>query len=80
MVRFSVKDLLVSTTLIAVGVGGFICGASDTIPGDFPIWLASGPCVGAGLLYPFRLATIGAVIGGFIMFALMWFVMSALPI
>lgn len=64
-VRFSIRDLLVATALIAVGMAGlaYIFGGPET--GPFPIWLwfFSGACIGAGALTPFKRPIVGAVCG-----------------
>ena len=72
MPRFTVKDMLLAITLIAVGAGvqSFLVRNPDALrgPGDIAALLmllgyCGGACIGAGLLLPFKRALKGAVIG-----------------
>lgn len=73
MPRFTIKDLLIATTLIAVGTGMI----AVVLRGDawlwprgnlavltvFALWLSGGGCIGAGLLIPFKHPLVGASAG-----------------
>jgi hypothetical protein len=68
--RFSLKRLLLSTGLIAVGVA---YASYWTVHGDRPhplgdacafvMWIGSGASIGAGVFLPFRKPWIGAFLG-----------------
>jgi hypothetical protein len=68
MPRFSIKDLLWSTTLIAAGFGVFVITvrAARGEP-NWILWHGSGALAGAGILFPFRHPWIGAVFGAVLM-------------
>jgi hypothetical protein len=75
MPRFALKDLLLSTTLIALGLACYVWVQRSQIPLlEHPIILlpliGSGALVGAGILHPFRVAWMGALIGALAMLAL----------
>ena len=68
--KFNLKELLLSTTLIAVGLAMAITPYSAfedelwyylLLPQL--LWLGAGALVGAGILLPFNKAAIGAVLG-----------------
>lgn len=76
MPRFTIKDLLLATTLIAIGVGMLAQIFSGTSPdwikllGDsiavavcILIWLGSGALIGAGLFSLFKHPWIRAAVG-----------------
>jgi hypothetical protein len=62
MPRFTIKDLLVATTLIAVGAGAlaFLFRNDEEIfhrsgmSGVLLWWLGGGACIGAGVFTPFK--------------------------
>jgi hypothetical protein len=65
--HFSLKQLFVSTALIAVGLAVMVrvvrvAGLFHWII-DFPICFLAGALLGAGALAPFKRARLGAVIG-----------------
>jgi hypothetical protein len=64
--QFSLKRLLVSTGLISVGLG-YLFAAIRLGQLRYAIMLlplfCAGPLICAGILHPFRLAWLGAVIG-----------------
>jgi hypothetical protein len=65
--HFSLKQLFVSTALIAVGLAVMVrvfqvAGLFHWII-DFPICFLAGALLGAGALVPFKRAGLGAVIG-----------------
>jgi hypothetical protein len=66
--RFSLRNLFLASTLIAVGIGGLTLVARGEwdlpqIGLVFGIWYGSSALLGAGLLTPFHKKTIGAVLG-----------------
>ena len=68
MPRFGTKELLASTFLIAVGLGGLVLLLKGPPLLDHPIimfspWIISGAFIGAGILHPFRLTWAGGFIG-----------------
>jgi hypothetical protein len=74
IVRFSVKELLLATTLIAIGIVT-ICITTQPRPylgglSHAALWLFGGGCVGAGLFAPFSKPWIGAVVGVFVQLVL----------
>ena len=73
MPRFSIKDLLLATTLVAIGIGG-MCGADAGFlePAELNMltWVVCGAVAGAGIGYPFHLWRLGAVLG--FVAALIW--------
>jgi hypothetical protein len=88
MPRYSTKELLLSTTLIACGVGilAFMLKGAPYIDPDtttlfltLSAWCVGGALIGAGLLVPFHRPRLGAVLGLFFQFVLMIvsFVLSA---
>jgi hypothetical protein len=78
MPRFTVKDLLIATTLIAVGAGmlAFVFQNGEEIKrgygaGVFAVlWFGGGAFVGAGIFTPFKRPWMGAIIGVMIQFVL----------
>jgi hypothetical protein len=86
MPRFSIKDLLLATTLIAVGVGAesFLIRSPNAYRGSGEIRSAilmlfgycGGACIGAGLLLPFKRPLFGLAIG----FAMQSFLIAAILI
>jgi hypothetical protein len=65
--RFSLKQLFVSTALVAVGLTVWmrvvrVTGLFHWVL-DFPICFVAGAVIGAGVLVPFKRAGLGAVIG-----------------
>jgi hypothetical protein len=71
MPRFTVKDLLTTTTLTAVGAGGlaFVFQNGEEIKRAYGaavfavFWFGGGACIGAGLFTPFKRPLTGAIIG-----------------
>jgi hypothetical protein len=67
--RFVLKDLFASTALIAVGLAWIYVAypllrhSIDDL--EFPVWvfIVGGSFIGAGVLAPFRMASIGAILG-----------------
>lgn len=82
MPRFTIKDLLLATTLIAIGAGMLAPIFLDTVPRRisswgiwgvflwFLIWFGGGGLIGAGLFTPFRKVRIGVAIGVLVQFML----------
>ena len=70
MARFSVRDILVSFTLIALGGGGLRLlydlrpwsGASGFLA-VLTAWCVCGAVIGAGIAYPFNMWRYGCAIG-----------------
>ena len=66
MLRFSLKDVFTSTTLIAIGLAvlSLICPAySEVSIGVYALWFGAGASIGAGVFVPFRKIWLGATIG-----------------
>jgi hypothetical protein len=69
MPRFTVKDLLIAITLIAIGAGAwaFLFHNVDELerlhgPWLAPLlWFGGGPCIGAGLFTPFKRPWTGVI-------------------
>ena len=69
--QFSLKDLFLGTTMIAVGFGIAVLPFSTIVWDEMwffrlvpqGLWLGGGALIGAGLLLPYKKAAIGAVIG-----------------
>jgi integral membrane sensor domain MASE1 len=82
MPRFGMKDLFVSTTLIAAGLGYMVAADGINLPDSItvPLWFVSGAAIGAGICHPFRLAWVGAIIGALAILALAIYVNSVLPV
>ncbi len=86
MWRFTIKEMLLATTLIALGLAGLLIPhhmglafetagpAVRTIAGI--LWLASGPLIGAGLFLPSRQPWDGAIIG----FMFQWIALLLIPV
>ncbi len=61
--------MFVATTLIAVGIGGYVtiftASALDisTLPAVFGVWYGAAAFIGAGVLAPFKKPIWGAAIG-----------------
>jgi hypothetical protein len=70
MPRFTIKDLLLTTTLIAIGAGMFACigeyqrAIAESGNGGLlvALWFGGGACIGAGLMAPFKRLGTGALI------------------
>jgi hypothetical protein len=71
MPRFSIKDLLIATTCIAMGIGllAFPYYHHEYISANLPsstyvlCWFGGGALIGAGILNPFGRPLWGAAIG-----------------
>jgi hypothetical protein len=75
VVRFSVKELLLSTTLLAAGIVA-VCLTIEprsylSTSGHIVCWLIGGAFIGAGLFLPFKRPWIGATVGALIQIALL---------
>jgi hypothetical protein len=78
MPRFTVKDLLLATTLIAIGAGtlAFLFQNGEQIKHSYGaaifagLWFGGGAFIGAGTFLPFKRPWTGAVIGVVIQFLL----------
>jgi hypothetical protein len=71
MPRFSLKDLLIGTALLAGGICS-VCGISRLptelslqgyIAAAMLLWVGGGALIGAGLLTPFKRPWLGAALG-----------------
>lgn len=73
-VQFTLKDLFLSTTLVALGLVIAVLSVSPVFLRVLPwifwylyvplgLWLSGGAMIGAGVLFPFKKAAVGAVIG-----------------
>jgi hypothetical protein len=66
MPRFSIKDLFIATTLVAVGVGAlcvlFSREETPVIPGLI-LFFGGSALIGAGIFMPFKWRWVGAGIG-----------------
>ena len=66
MLRFTLKDLFLSITLIAIGIGVLLVMLTSALPWpwlDLGLWLVSGALIGAGGLVPFKMVRFGIGIG-----------------
>ena len=71
MPRFSIKDLIVSTTLVAAGFAAALSPFRFNFEVDgraiwpllLSLWFGGCMMVGAGAMYPFKRAWIGALLG-----------------
>jgi len=78
MPRYSLKDLLLSTALVAVGMAmlyvlfTYRWGVPNAVPLMTTVWIAGGTLIWAGLLLPFRHPWIGACVGAVIQMALIY--------
>ena len=69
MPRFTVKEMLLATTLFAVGAGllAFLYQNSEDVfqnggmKGILLLWYGGGACTGAGLLTPFKRPWTGVI-------------------
>jgi hypothetical protein len=76
--QVSLRDLMLGIVLISVGLGTLLANLSNAFNLDwnsteghialFGITFASGAMIGAGLLSPFKLKTVGMIVG----FVLVW--------
>ena len=67
--RFSLKRLLISTTLIAVGVAGLTQCIRHPPANDLKLvewWAGSGAIIGSGILNIFGKLWVGVLLGGII--------------
>ena len=87
MPRFRVKDLMLSTALIALGLGYICYELSGDMHSEIPLpeflllpmWIGSGSSIGAGIAHLFGKAWAGAVLGGIANLALFVYAVSAIP-
>ena len=73
MPRFSIKDLLLATTMVAVGIGAALLAQQLAKSLEYPgaalaiaelgLWVGGSALAGAGVLYPFGRAVVGAAVG-----------------
>ncbi|MCI0333969.1 MAG: hypothetical protein L0228_12185 [Planctomycetes bacterium] len=67
MPRFSIKDLLVSTTLVAVGLAGIVVVVNHWPSGptwsDAVLFISGNALIGAGILGRAKKPWIGALLG-----------------
>lgn len=84
--QFTIRDLLLSTVLIALGIG--ILSAAYRVPDHHvPFYSVaaffciplSGPLIGAGLFLPFGKARLGAIWGLLVMVTLLCIVADVQP-
>jgi hypothetical protein len=76
--RFALKDMFACTALIAVGLAWIYVAypmlrhSIDHL--EFPVWLfiVGGAFIGSGILAPFKLASIGAVLGALVLLLLIY--------
>jgi hypothetical protein len=79
MKRFTLKDLLIGISLIAIGLG--MIGSGEimrlTSVSALCLWLVAWPVIGAGVFYPFKRPMVGAVAAvffqlTFLLFKFLW--------
>lgn len=67
MLRFDIKSLLYSITLVSLGLGALyiVTSPSTHLPSMYVnlLLVSIGPTIGAGLLLPFGLAWVGVALG-----------------
>ena len=76
MPRFTTKDLLIATTLIAIGVGLLVFAykhptlrAGEPGSWEFPVgWFGGGALICAGVFAPFKRPIVGGIAGLVIQF------------
>ncbi len=77
MPTFSVKDILLGTTLVAAGAGGLAAGGQVLSPGEWGLWILlvcfCFVLMGAGLFAPFKKKWLGALIGFLLLIAISLF-------
>jgi hypothetical protein len=71
--QFTIADLALGTTLVAAGIGLLLATIGNHIPLDVEssggliayigLFYASGAIIGAGVFSPFRLKTVGLILG-----------------
>jgi hypothetical protein len=66
-VRFSLKGLLTSVALIAIGLGMVVTAVSDdlqlSLPAGGVLWITAGAFIGAGIFKPLGRPWLGVVFG-----------------
>jgi hypothetical protein len=83
MLRFQIKDLLVSMTLISAGLGCFTAAIVIPLlesPFALVLYIGAGSLIGAGVLHPFKIAWVGAIIGTLTMMGLLLYIVATTPI
>ena len=73
MPKFSIKDLLIATSLVAFGSALISAAIVRPNPGpQFAVtWYGGGMLIGAGLFFPFRAPWIGVYVGVIVQFGLL---------
>jgi hypothetical protein len=83
MMKFSLKRLWFSVTGIAIGIGllVFTFGHSRYVHGPKGLvpFFVGASLIGAGLLAPFRLAIVGAVIGFLVALGILFYALASMP-
>jgi hypothetical protein len=71
--QFTIRDLMLSTALIAAGFGAYAAALRLEVVDDelallpfLLLYLSSGPLIGAGVFLPFGRASLGAVLGSLV--------------
>lgn len=78
--KFSLRDLFLATTMIAIGTGGMLVVETTYTARTYGLyvtlglWFASGALIGAGILFPFKKAALGAIVG----YLITWLISSVL--
>ena len=67
MIRFSLKEMICSVTLVAVGTGIiawlYRMHTGRPGPGTWVLWFACGPLIEAGIFLPFKRPWLGVLVG-----------------
>ena len=71
MLKFSIRDILVSTALIAIGLAMLLGGQLMNSLAATWSWPFAWPILGAGVLFPFKHALWGAALGTLLMLAIL---------
>ena len=81
--QFEMIDLILGTTLVAVGLGILLASLRNSFHLDYEtaeghitligLAFASGAMIGAGLLSPFKLKTVGLILGFVLVFPAVFF-------
>jgi hypothetical protein len=78
MPRFSIKDLMLAITLVAISLGGMHYADAGLFEPPVWNWAVCGAVVGAGTMHPFGLRRVGAILG-FVAVFIVWGILLSMP-